>query len=281
MLRHNLLHMRDLVIGEFVLFFVFGAMFVALLLWLRHAGIQRFRIRPNVPKPAQMGREAFNSTRAFLIYNVSQIVIRVGILAYGFVLTFDHPLPLWEVALTFPLVILVHDAYFFWTHWLMHHPALFRIMHREHHRSLQPTVLTAHSFSVSESIVQGLFPILYVSFFPCTFPTLIFFYAVMISHDVAIHSGVDIFPRQLVIGRFGFLCGTVHHDLHHAIGRTNYALYFRWWDQLMKTEHPAFERIYAYVASPQNDGQAYRRLLGGAANEPVGDRPLPEPAAVS
>ncbi|HUO12127.1 MAG TPA: sterol desaturase family protein, partial [Caulobacteraceae bacterium] len=179
---------------------------------------------------------------------------------------------------SFPLVILAHDAYFFWTHWLMHRPALFKAMHWEHHRSLQPTVFTAHSFAVGESIVQGLFPILYVTFMPCTFPTLIFFYAVMIVHDVAIHSGVDIFPRWMVMGRFGWVCGTVHHDIHHAVGRTNYGLYFRFWDQVMKTEHPDFERIYDYIRSPQNDGLAYRKLLGRAPPEPAAEAALAKAA---
>ena len=267
MLDHNLVHIRDLLIAEFLLFLVFSAIFLGVLIWLARAGSHRFRIRPQAPGPAQMGRELFNSTRAFLIYNGAQIAMRVGILAFGFVLTFDKSPPLWAAALSYPLILITHDAYFYWTHWLMHRPAVFRPVHWEHHRSRQPTVLTAHSFSVSESIVQGLFPILYVTFFPCTFPTLIFFYLVMISHDVAIHSGIDVFPRRLVVGRFGFLCGTTHHDIHHAVGRTNYGLYTRLWDRLMKTEHPNFERIYEYVHSPQNDGLAYRRLLGRPAPE--------------
>ena len=278
MLRHNLLHMRDLLTGELLIFFVFSALFLGLLVWLRRTGSYRFRIRPVMARPTQMGREVFNSTRAFVIYNASQLVMRIAILAFGFVLTFDRPLPLWEVVLSYPLIILAHDAYFYWTHWLMHRPALFRPIHWEHHRSRQPTVMTAHSFSVSESIVQGLFPILYVTFLPCTFPTLIFFYMVMIVHDVAIHSGVDVFPRWLVVGRFGFVCGAVHHDIHHAIGRTNYGLYTRIWDRLMKTEHPEFERIFEYVRSPQNDGLAYRRLLGRPAPELGPD--LAEPDAI-
>jgi sterol desaturase/sphingolipid hydroxylase (fatty acid hydroxylase superfamily) len=281
MLRHNLVHVRDLLAAEYIVFLIFSGVFLAVLVWLARTGDYRFRIRPQLPKPAQMGRELFNSSRAFLIYNGSQIVMRIAILAFGFILTFDRPLPLWQVVLSYPLILIVHDAYFYWTHWLMHLPAVFRPVHWEHHRSRQPTVLTAHSFSFSESIVQGLFPILYVTFFPCTFPTLIFFYMVMISHDVAIHSGIDVFPRWLVVGRFGFVCGTVHHDIHHAIGRTNYGLYTRLWDRLMHTEHPNFERIYEYVHSPANDGLAYRRWLGRPDPQQFFEAPRPSPRRAS
>ena len=261
MLDHNLVHVRDLSLAEYGIFLLSGGLYLVLLLRLHAIGSYRFRIRGSTARPAQMGRELFNSTRAFVIYNALQIVMRIAALGAGYILTFDVKMPLWEEALTFPLVILVHDAYFYWTHWVMHWPPLFRLFHWEHHRSRQPTVLTAHSFAVGESLVHGAFPILYAIFFPCTFATLIFFYVVMIVHDVAIHSGVELFPPLLVTDRhFGWWCGTTHHDIHHAIGRTNYALYFRFWDRLMKTEHPQFERVYAYVRSPENDGQAYRLL---------------------
>ena len=112
MLRHNLVHMRDLVIGEFLIFALFGAAFLGLLLFLKRRGSYRFRIREQIGTPKQIGREAFNSTRAVFIYNAIQIVMRLFILAFGFVLTFDARLPLWEVALSFPLIIIGHDTYF-------------------------------------------------------------------------------------------------------------------------------------------------------------------------
>jgi sterol desaturase/sphingolipid hydroxylase (fatty acid hydroxylase superfamily) len=266
MLQHNLLHVRDLWFEELAIFLGSCVFFLALSWLLEAKAGLRFRIRAVTPKAPQMRREAFNSIRAFVIYNVAQIAMRAAFFTIGLVLVLDRPaIPLWLVVLSFPMVIVVHDAYFYWLHWSMHSPALFRLTHWEHHRSRVPTVFAAHSFSIAESVGHGFFPIFYVLVFPCTWPTLIFFYIVMIFHDVAIHSGIEMFPTALVTGkRFGWLCGAVHHDMHHAIGTTNYGLYFRFWDKLMKTEHPAFERIYAYIRSPENDGQAYKKLLGGA-----------------
>lgn len=271
MLRHNLIHMRDLVIGEFLIFALFGALFLGLLLYLHRRRSYRFRIREQFGAPKQLVREAFNSTRAVFIYNAIQIAMRLVILAFGYILTFDNHLPLWEVALSFPLIIIGHDTYFYWTHRVMHSRALFRLMHWEHHRSKGPTVFTSYSFSMLESVVQGAYPILYVALCPCTFPTLIFFYTVAILHDVTVHSGVDLFPRWAIIGKpFGWICGTIHHDMHHEVGQMNYGLYTRFWDKLMGTEHPKFEAVYDYVHSPQNDGQAYRKVLR-AKSAPVAE----------
>jgi len=268
MLRHTLPHSRDMVIAEFLIYFLFVAVMAALLVGLKSSGSKRFRIHNSIGEPLAMAREFVSTSRSLLIYNGLQVLMRVLILGFGYVLTFDARPPLWQVVISFPLIMVLHDAYFYWTHRLFHLRGVFKPVHLEHHRARQPTIFTSYRFSVAEATIQGLFPILYVLFFPCTFATLIFFYAVMILHDTMVHSGVDVFPRFLVLGRFGWLCGTVHHDMHHHLGRTNYALYLRFWDQVMKTEHPDFERVYEYVHSPGNDGGAYGLLLSRRPAEP-------------
>jgi sterol desaturase/sphingolipid hydroxylase (fatty acid hydroxylase superfamily) len=68
------------------------------------------------------------------------------------------------------------------------------------------------------------------------------------------------------------VCGTMHHDMHHRLGRTNYGLYFRFWDKLMGTEHPEFERLFDHVHSPANRGDAYHLISnrkGAAAPAPA------------
>lgn len=283
MLKHNLVHSRDMMIGEYLIFFLFAGGMAGLLMWLKSHGVQRYRIHSTMVGPVTTAREFVNSCRSLFIYNGLQIVMRMVILAFGFVLTFDARPPLWQVLLSFPLVIVLHDAYFYWTHRLFHLRWAFKLSHWEHHKAKQPTVFTAFRFSVIEATVQGLYPILYVLLFPCNYATLVFFYVVMILHDVMIHAGVDVFPPFLVTGRFRLLCGTVHHDMHHQLGRTNYGLYLRFWDLVMKTEHPEFERVYDYVRSPQNDGDAYRRLLSRrpARADIAAAPPAAEPAVVS
>ena len=272
---HNLVHLRDMALVEFLTYFLVGAAVFALALRLREAGVFRFLIREPSPKPVRVTTEVYNSALSVVLYNGVQLVARVFVLGFGYIVTLNNPLPLWEVALSFPLVLVVHDAYFYWTHRWMHHPALFRFFHWEHHKSQAPTVFTAYSFSIPEAIVQGLFGVFYVAFFPCTFATLIFFQFVEILHNLAIHSGIDPFPRTLVTHpRWGWLAGPTYHDLHHRTARGNYGLYTRFWDRLCKTEHGEFLNIYDYVHSPQNDGRAYK-LLSPAGRVNTAQTPAP------
>jgi len=261
LLKHNLIHLRDMALVEYLTYFLVGAAVFTLVLRLRRAGAFRFLVRTPAPQPVRVHLEVFNSALSVILYNGVQLVARIFVLAFGYVVTLNNPLPLWEVVLSFPLVLIVHDAYFYWTHRWMHHPALFRFFHWEHHKSAAPTVFTAYSFAIPEAIVQGLFGVFYVALFPATFATLIFFQFIEILHNLMIHSGVDVLPRTLVVSkRWGWLAGAAHHDLHHRTSRGNFGLYTRFWDRVFKTEHPDFVRIWEYIHSPANDGHAYKLL---------------------
>jgi sterol desaturase/sphingolipid hydroxylase (fatty acid hydroxylase superfamily) len=63
------------------------------------------------------------------------------------------------------------------------------------------------------------------------------------------HSGYEVFPARRD-GRpmFDFLTTTTHHDLHHATARSNYGLYFTWWDRWMGTEHADYYARFARAA---------------------------------
>ncbi len=62
--------------------------------------------------------------------------------------------------LAFPLMFLVHDAYFYWTHRLMHHKKLFRLFHLVHHHSINPSPWAAYAFHPLEAVVEaGIFAI--------------------------------------------------------------------------------------------------------------------------
>ena len=45
----------------------------------------------------------------------------------------------WYWGLSYGAVLILQDGFFYASHRLFHHPALFRWLHEEHHRSCQPT----------------------------------------------------------------------------------------------------------------------------------------------
>lgn len=156
---------------------------------------------------------------------------------------------------TLALMIVAHDAYFYWTHRLMHHRRLFRWLHRTHHESHAPTPWAAYAFAMPEALVQGAFVPLFVALVPTHELAVFVFMAFQIVRNVMGHSGVEVHPAGMARSSWlGWNNTTTYHDLHHQTGRHNFGLYFRWWDRLMGTEHPEYLQRFAMVTEPKPAG---------------------------
>jgi len=63
--------------------------------------------------------------------------------------------------LTFPLMFIIHDTYFYWMHRFMHLPQVFKHVHLVHHHSTNPTPWTSYSFHLIEAVLEaGIIPII-------------------------------------------------------------------------------------------------------------------------
>jgi Delta7-sterol 5-desaturase len=142
-------------------------------------------------------------------------------------------------------MIVVHDAYFYWTHRLMHHGRLYRAFHRTHHLSMSPTPWAAYAFSPAEALVQAGIGPLIVFTMPVHPAAFGLFMVWQIAFNVFGHCGYEIFPRWFLGSRAGTLLNSVtHHALHHEKFQANFGLYFNVWDRLMGTNHPEYERRF-------------------------------------
>ena len=229
----------------------------------------RFFIRPSTPRAQQVGREIFNSLRSVAIFVACYIgltwcfhALFPAVYAYRQHLSWLSAPSLLVTVVTVGVGLLAHDAYFYWTHKLMHARRFQWLGHSEHHRSHQPTAWAGYSFSPAEAFIQAAFFPIFLFAVPSRPETAIGLAVIALILNCMGHSGVELFPRGIVSDpRFGWLTGTTHHDIHHAASRSNYGLYFRIWDRLMGTEDRSFLKVYAFVRSPENDGHAYERFL--------------------
>ena len=157
--------------------------------------------------------------------------------------------PLWWNLASLPAVILIHDAYFYWTHRAMHHPLLFRHFHRVHHLSRTPTPWAAYSFSVGEGALMAIFSPLILMLLPLHVLIWLGFIFVMIFRNAMLHAGCEFHPRSWVDGPWDFMTTTTHHDLHHQRFQGNYGFYFTWWDRWMGTEFPNYKVVFHQAVS--------------------------------
>lgn len=220
------------------------------------------KIRPARPPARQMAIEALASFRTSAVFALSGVVSVLGWQA-GILKSYDDPaLYGWGYFwLSLAGMIVAHDAWFYWTHRLIHDPRLFRRVHRLHHKSHNPTPFTAYSFDLGEAAINAAFVPLVLLVAPVSQPAIFLFLAHMIVRNVIGHSGYELFPARRD-GRpvFDWMTSVTHHDLHHAQAGWNYGLYFSWWDRLMKTEHPLYHEKFAEAVRKPLDGSAVRAL---------------------
>ncbi len=152
--------------------------------------------------------------------------------------------------LSIMLIILVHDAYFYWGHRLMHHPLIFRHVHLVHHKSTNPSPWAAYSFHPLEAVVEaGIFPLI-VFLIPVHKFALLTFLIYMISRNVMGHLGIEFLPHWFINNKWiNWHTTTTHHDLHHKDFDSNYGLYFTWWDKWFGTEHKHYEERFESVTT--------------------------------
>lgn len=146
------------------------------------------------------------------------------------------------------LTIILHDAYFYWTHRLMHHRRLFRFFHKTHHVSTNPTPWAAYAFGPGEAFVQaGIFPLV-VFLYPIHPLAFLVFTLWQVAFNVMGHAGFEIFPSWFLKSWPGkFLNTPTNHAMHHEYFRGNYGLYFNVWDRWMGTNHAQYEKRFEEV----------------------------------
>lgn len=231
--------------------YLMGAALIVAVLDLASAGwLSRRLVRIRRLAEGQQLREFARSMRTVLIFSLVGTSVLVG---YQLGLSKIYFAPdqygwAWLVG-SFFLFIVLHDAWFYWTHRLMHHPRVFPGFHRTHHLSVAPTPWTAYSFSATEALVQALYLPVVLLVLPTHQVVIFLWMAWMVLRNVMGHSGTELLPRAWLAGWWGrWLTTTLHHEMHHAYGRYNYGLYFVWWDRWGGTEHPEYrQRLAALV----------------------------------
>lgn len=239
-----------------------------LLIWkLFPRALKGRKIRVSSPDGPQLRREFWASARTGAIFALSGVAVVLGSEA-GLMRNYDavaeRGWPYFWISLA--ALVVLHDAWFYWTHRLIHDPRLFRRFHRTHHRSHNPSPFTAYSFDVGEAAINAAFMPLAAMMIPLSFLATGLFMTHMIARNVIGHSGYELFPARRN-GRplFDFMTTVTHHDLHHSQAGWNYGLYFTWWDRLMKTEHPLYHEKFAEAVRKPLDGSAVGALKSPSA----------------
>ena len=150
----------------------------------------------------------------------------------------------WYLPVGLVIILLLHETYYYWVHRWMHHPKVFKTVHKVHHDSLTPTPWTAFSFHPWESLLEAIILPVILLIVPVHFAVLGFYLLLMTVSSVINHLDIEIYPLAFQKSKLGKLfIGATHHHCHHAEFKTNYGLYFTFWDKIMGTESSKMQEI--------------------------------------
>jgi sterol desaturase/sphingolipid hydroxylase (fatty acid hydroxylase superfamily) len=206
------------------------------------------RLGPGPAEGTQARREVFYSLLSLGVFAL------VGVLMYALsqaglsrLYSDDRHGPVWFV-LSVPVMLVMHDTYFYWTHRLMHWKPLFKHVHRVHHLSHDPSPLAAYAFHPLEALIEaGIAPLIALTL-PVHRDAFLVFFTLSLVINVTGHLGFELYPRGLMRTPLRWLLTTTtHHHQHHQKTKWNFGLYFNVWDRLLGTNHPDYVATYEAV----------------------------------
>jgi lathosterol oxidase len=210
--------------------------FLLFYVWKRRAWLAR-KIQHRFPAGSDYRRELGYSALTALIFGAAAwLCLGTPLRAYTRFYTDVNEYGRLYLALSIPLAVVIHDAYFYWIHRLMHHPRLYPLAHRLHHKSVNPSPWAAYAFHPAEAVLEaGILPLL-LFVMPLHPLSLLGFISVMLWFNVYGHLGYELFPAGVYrhpVGRW--LNSAIYHNQHHERFHGNYGLYFAFWDRVMGT----------------------------------------------
>lgn len=241
-------------IGDF-----FKPWFIVMVRYLLMAGIpflifyvlypesfKKSRIQQRLARSKDIRREIWHSVQSTTVFAlVAVILIKTPLARHTQLYTDVEQYPLVWLPLSLLIALVVHDAYFYWMHRVVHQPGLYRRIHLVHHKSVSPSPWASYSFHLNEALLEALIAPIIIFFIPIHPGVLIAFALISFAFNVYGHLGYEIAPRAFRHSVFfEFMATSTYHNLHHSRFRHNYGLYFRWWDRLMGTENPDYVEEY-------------------------------------
>ena len=225
-------------VGQFVITLVV----VGLLMGVLQALFRRRKIQPQGFRWKAVRNEVF-----FTAINMSFSGVLLGgetaLLTRYHLIRFNHaPAAWWTIAMEYALYFVLFDTWFYWLHRLMHVGPVYTFVHKIHHFSTSPNVLTTLSVNPLESLVNGGFVPLFTASFMVHDQAMPLIGATNILMGLYVHCGYELLPRwwnRSWLTKW-FITATFH-DQHHKFFRWNFGGYTTVWDRICGTVRPNYE----------------------------------------
>jgi Delta7-sterol 5-desaturase len=217
---------------------------------LGHSWVARRRIAALPASPVQARRELGMSLLSIAIFSLIALFVFSENPLRQHSLEAAAALPTWWMVASVPLMLLLHDTYFYWMHRALHQRSLFKWIHKTHHLSHNPSPLAAYAFHPVEALCEAAFLVPLLTLLPIARSSLLAFQVVAFTFNVYGHLGLELLPASFVkTWWFRLFNTTTHHHMHHQLTKANYGLYLNLWDRWLGTNHRDYQKTFVRNAT--------------------------------
>ncbi|KAG2217167.1 hypothetical protein INT45_003591 [Circinella minor] len=139
--------------------------------------------------------------------------------------------------LVMPTFLLFTDFGIYWIHRYLHHPILYKRLHKPHHKWIVPSPFASHAFHPLDGYSQSIPYHLFVYLIPMQKWQYIGMFIFVNIWTVMIHDG-NFISRSTIINT------SAHHAVHHLYFNYNYGQYFTFWDRFGGSHREPTEEQY-------------------------------------
>ncbi|KAF2798566.1 hypothetical protein K505DRAFT_296264 [Melanomma pulvis-pyrius CBS 109.77] len=132
---------------------------------------------------------------------------------------------MWYNIVQFPFFILFTDFFIYLIHRGLHHPKIYKHLHKSHHKWIMPTPYASHAFHPVDGFAQSIPYHVFPFVFPLQKFAYVFLFMFINIWTIAIHDGEYVADNPIING-------AACHTMHHLYFNFNYGQFTTLWDRL-------------------------------------------------
>lgn len=136
----------------------------------------------------------------------------------------EAPFPLYNY-LQFPFFLLFTDFLIYWIHRGLHHPRVYKTLHKPHHKWIMPTPFASHAFHPLDGFAQSLPYHIFPFLFPLQKLAYVALFAFINIWTIMIHDGEYMANNPIING-------SACHSMHHLYFSFNFGQFTTLWDRV-------------------------------------------------
>ncbi len=210
-----------------------------------------FKARKCQPRGFKWKQFRFEAVMLVITFTFGAIVmggLQKWLLTNGWITFKSGPAEWWMILLEYAAYFITFDTWFYWLHRWMHNEPYYSWIHKLHHRSTSPNVITTFSVHPFESLINGGWMIIFVTVVDVHDASMALIVPTNVLMGLWVHSGYEFLPKwwnRTWLTKW-FISATFH-DHHHKYFTANFGGYTTVWDRICGTVHKRFESDFVKI----------------------------------